>query len=79
MTRSRLAQRAELHIVRLHDIQVLQAQALQALMHARSYALCAEVKVLLLQAIPADLQCGKRSPSINSSCCTKLLRKVDKC
>ena len=63
---ARLVQRAELHVVRLHDVQVLQAQARQALVHAGGHARRAEVKVLLLQAIATHLPRRRAPLCVNS-------------
>ncbi len=55
---ARLVQGAKLDVVCLHDVQVLQPQPPQALVHAGSHPLRTEVKVLFLQAIPPDLRCS---------------------
>ncbi len=63
---ARLVQGAKLDVVRLHDVQVVQPQPPQALVHAGCHSLRTEIKVLLLQAIPPDL----RYSSVYQAPCT---------
>jgi len=55
---ARLVQGAKLNVVRLHNVQVVQPQPPQALVHAGCHPLRTKVKVLLLQAVPPDLRCS---------------------